>query len=126
VFDSIGGNYLLKSYRLLRKGGILVSYAFMGRPGRIYRDTLTGALLNMLLGKIPGSRRTAICSVPNEIKADAAWYRSSLTRLLEMAAEHTLTPTINEVFSFKEAPAAHVLMERREKPGKILLKGAMG
>lgn len=124
VFDSIGGDYLLKSYRLLQKDGILISYAFAGRPGKIYWDTLTGALQNMLLGKMPGSRRTAICSVPNEIKADLAWYRSSLSRLLEMAVEHKLTPAISEIFPLKDALTAHILMERREKPGKILLMGS--
>jgi NADPH:quinone reductase len=121
VFDSIGGKYLLKSYRLLQKRGILVSYAFAGRPGKIYQDTLMGALQNMLLGIVPGSRRTAICSVPNEIKKDLVWYQRSLTRLLEMAAEHKLTPTISEVFPLKEAPSAHILMEKHEKPGKIIL-----
>jgi NADPH2:quinone reductase len=123
VFDSIGGNYLLKSYRLLSRKGVLVSYGFMGRAGKIYVDTLTGALLNMLLGKLPGSKRTAICSVPNEIKTDNAWYRNSLTRLLELTAEHKLTPTIAEVFSLKDASAAHIMMESKAQPGKILLKG---
>ncbi len=124
AFDSMGGKYLMKSYRCLGKGGVLVSYAFMGRPGKIYQDTLLGAVQNMLMGLIPGSRRTALCSVPNEIKNDPVWYRESLGRLLEMAAAHKLVPTIGEVFPLKEAAAAHRLMERREKPGKILLNAS--
>jgi NADPH:quinone reductase-like Zn-dependent oxidoreductase len=124
VFDSIGGNYLLKSYRLLQRGGVLVSYAFAGHPGKIYQDTLMGALQNMLLGIVPGSRRTAICSVPNEIKNDLAWYQRSLARLLEMAAKHQLVPTMSEVFPLREAPSAHMLMEKREKLGKIILSGS--
>jgi NADPH2:quinone reductase len=124
VFDSIGGKYLLKSYRLLQKRGVLVSYAFAGRPGKIYQDTIIGALQNMLLGMIPGSRRAAICSVPNEIKNDPAWYQRSLARLLEMAAKRQLVPTISEVFPLKDASSAHALMERREKLGKIILSGS--
>lgn len=122
VFDTIGGSYLPKSYRLLARGGVLVSYGFMGRPGKIYWDTLTGVLQNRLWGISPGSRRTAICSVPNEIKQDKTRYQSSLTRLLMMVAEHKLTPTIREVFPLKEASAAHLLLESREKPGKVLLR----
>jgi NADPH2:quinone reductase len=121
VFDCIGGGYLLKSYRSLSTGGVLVSYGFMGHPGSIYRDTLAGALLNRALGILPGSKRTTICSLPNEIQQDGEWYRTGLSRLLGMISEHQLTPTIGGIFPLHEASAAHRFLEERAKPGKILL-----
>ncbi|MGH8792223.1 MAG: zinc-binding dehydrogenase [Stackebrandtia sp.] len=120
VFDHIGGKSLRPNFRLLAPGGVLVSYAFIGRPGRILRDTVGGAIHNMLLGLPPG-RRTAVCSVTSEIKSDPGWARDNLGRLFDLALRGDVKPHVRAVCPLKDAAKAHVALESRDAVGKIIL-----
>ncbi|MFE6805116.1 zinc-binding dehydrogenase [Streptomyces sp. NPDC057696] len=120
VFDHIGGTNLTKGYRLLAPGGVLVSYAFSGRPGHMVADTVRGALRVQLMNLRPG-RRAALSMVPNEIKTDHAWYRSALERVLGMAHRGEIAPRIGAVLPLMKAADAHAALERREITGKVIL-----
>lgn len=124
VFDHLGGESLRAGRRLLAPGGVLVSYAFAGRPGHVLGDTLRGAALNRVLGVaglLPGGRRTAICSVPRQIVADPSWYRRTLARLLAWTAEGVVRPVVGETFPLADAAAAHRLLQERRHTGKVVL-----
>ncbi|MGW6154284.1 zinc-binding dehydrogenase [Streptomyces sp. NPDC055144] len=120
VFDHIGGPNLRKGYRVLAPGGVLVSYAFSGRPGRMVGDTVRGAARVKMMNLRPG-RRTALSMVPNETKADHTWYREALTRLLDMTHRGELTPRIAATYPFLQAADVHAALERRELAGKVVL-----
>jgi NADPH2:quinone reductase len=120
VFDHIGGANLRKGYRLLAPGGVLVSYAFAGRPGHTVADTVRGAAWLKLKGLLPG-KRTALCMVPRELKSDHAWYRQSLRRLLDMARDGDIQAEVGAVFPLSEAAEVHDALERREITGKVVL-----
>ncbi|MEU6642514.1 zinc-binding dehydrogenase [Saccharomonospora sp. NPDC046836] len=119
VFDHLGTG-MRANHRLLAVGGVLVSYAFVGRPGRIRTGTVLGAARNRLLGLWPG-RRTAICSLPHEIRTDPAWYRDSLARLLDLAVRRAIEPTVGETYPLADASAAHAALESRTSKGKLLM-----
>ncbi|MFJ5592749.1 zinc-binding dehydrogenase [Streptomyces noursei] len=118
VFDHIGGPALRKGYRVLAPGGVLVSYAASGRPGRIVGDTLRAAARVTLLNLRPG-RRTALAMV-REIRADHARYRAALTELLALAHAGTTAPQITTA-PLTEAAAVHTDPERRALTGKTVL-----
>ena len=120
VFDHIGGANLRKGYRLLAPGGVLVSYAFAGRPGHMVADTVRGAAWVKLKGLLPG-KRTALCMVPNDLKSDHGWYRQSLRRLLDMALAGDIQAEVGAVFPLSRAAEAHGALERREITGKVVL-----
>ncbi len=120
VFDHIGGANLRKGYRLLEPGGVLVSYAFAGRAGRMVADTVRGAVGVKLKGLLPG-KRTALCTVPHEVKSDRGWYRRSLRRLLDMARNGQIRAEAGAVFPLSEAAEAHRTLERRVTAGKVVL-----
>ena len=120
VFDHIGGANLRKGYRLLAPGGVLVSYAFAGRPGHMVADTVRGAAWVKLKGLLPG-KRTALCMVPRELKADHGWYRQSLRRLLDMARDGDIRAEVGAVFPLRDAAEVHGVLERRELAGKVVL-----
>jgi NADPH:quinone reductase-like Zn-dependent oxidoreductase len=105
---------------VLARDGVLVSYAFAGRPGHMVADTVRGALHVTLLNLLPG-RRTALCTVPREIRADHAWYRRSLRRLLDMARAGEIQTQAAATFPLSEAAAAHDALERRAVAGKVVL-----
>ncbi|MFK4268488.1 quinone oxidoreductase family protein [Streptomyces milbemycinicus] len=120
VFDHIGGSNLAKSYRVLAPGGVLVSYAFAGRPGHMIGDTVRGAARVKLMNMRPG-RRAALCMVPRELKTNRDWYRVSLERLLSLARSGEIEPSIAAIHPLAKAGDVHAALERREITGKIVL-----
>ncbi len=123
VFDHIGGANIGKDYRLLARGGVLVSYAFAGRPGRMVTDTLRGAARVKLLNLLPG-RRTALCMVPRQIRSDHTWYQRNLQRLLQMAQSGEITPPAAVVFPLAKVADAHSALASHEITGKVVLTTA--
>jgi len=120
VVDHLGGPGLWANATLLARGGTLVSLAFAARPGHIYRDTVTGAIRNSLIGLRPG-RRTAVCMVPQELGREPEEHARRLGSLLALAAEGVLKPRVGAVFPFAEAAGAHLAIEERKTIGKVLL-----
>lgn len=120
VFDHIGGAYVAKNLRLLRRGGVLVNYAFAGRPGHMVGDTVRGAARLTLSGLSP-ARRTALCTLPRQIRRDPAWYRHGLDTLLELARDGRIRPRVAAVLPLTSAGEAHRLLASRTAPGKIVL-----
>lgn len=121
VFDHLGGKNLTKSYGILAQNGVLVSYAFMGRPGHAIADTIGGVLRNKLLGLLPG-KRTALCSLPNEIKKDHEWYRLSIEKMFNLLGEAKIMPRIGRTYPFVEVVAACTAQASRQVSGKIVLQ----
>ncbi|PSL03134.1 NADPH:quinone reductase-like Zn-dependent oxidoreductase [Haloactinopolyspora alba] len=120
VFDHLGGQSLRTGYRLLGRGGVLVSYAFAGRPGHMVADTVRGAARVTLMGLRPG-RRTALTMVPKQIRTDHDWYRTNLRRLLELAARGEIDAAPAATFPLADAAHAHAALESRDISGKIVL-----
>ncbi|MFJ6686769.1 zinc-binding dehydrogenase [Streptomyces werraensis] len=120
VFDHIGGKNLRKGFRILAPGGVLVSYAFSGRPGRMVSDTVRGAAQVKLMNLHP-RRRTALSMVPHEIKGDPDGYRAALTSVLDMAQCGLIAPQIGATYPLVKAGDAHAALERREITGKVVL-----
>jgi NADPH:quinone reductase-like Zn-dependent oxidoreductase len=120
VFDHIGGNNLRKGYRILAPDGMLVSYAFSGRPGHMVGNTVRGAARVKFMNLRP-HRRTALSMVPHEIKADHDGYRTALAKLLDMANRGVIAPQIAATFPLQKAAHVHAALERREITGKVVL-----
>jgi NADPH:quinone reductase len=120
LFDHIGGANIGKGYRLLGRGGVLVSYSFAGRPGHMVADTLRGAITVRLLNLLPG-RRTALCMVPRQIRSDHGWYQRNLRRLLQMAQSGEITPPAAVTFPLAKVAEAHSALGRHEITGKAVL-----
>ncbi|MDT3400361.1 zinc-binding dehydrogenase [Streptomyces sp. B1866] len=120
VFDHIGRANLSKGYRILAPGGVLVSFAFSGRPGHMVGDTLRGATRLRLMNLRPG-RRAAQSVVPWEMKSRRDSYRAALARLLDLAHRGEITPQIVATRPLSQAADVHAALERREITGKVVL-----
>lgn len=123
VFDHLGGPSIDKAYRVLAPGGVLVSHAFSGRPGRVIRDTVVGGARVLLGGLRPG-RRTAICMIAVEIAARRRWYRRTLSSLLDDVQRNELRAHPSATFSLDRVADVHAALERRELTGKVVLTTA--
>ncbi len=122
VFDGIGGNNFSRSYRTLRKGGRLVSFGFVGsfKGGRI-EVPLTLARLFLFKLVPDGKKALFYGDTPRFVEKDNAWYRESLTALLNLLAEGKIKPVVGERIPLVEAVRAHELMENAATTGKIVL-----
>ncbi len=117
VFDPIGGTHLLRSHRVLRRGGRLVAYGVSAalRGGRGQLLLTLGILL--ALKAIPDGRRATLAGV----NPGAPTYREDLSALLALAAEKKIAPIIAERLPLEAAARAHDLLERGAVEGKLVL-----
>jgi len=129
VFDHVGGDALVSSWQLLRRGGTLVSYGTAAT-----KDTEGSSRLPVL--KL-FARLTAWNSLPNTKSAHFYNFwagrrrasfgehkRAAFAHVLELLASGHLTPQIAARIPLTEAAAALKLAESRTVAGKVILTPA--
>ena len=122
AFDPFGGDVLRRSYRVVKRGGRVVSYGFAGSS--------FGGLLPMVLGVtqlafmklIPDGKKVYLCALPGEVKKHPHWYRQALSALIRLLESGKIKPVIGAIYSLDEAAKAHELLESGRAEGKILLR----
>jgi NADPH:quinone reductase-like Zn-dependent oxidoreductase len=123
VFDLIGGaRQLWRSRQALRKGGRLVMLGSVATSKGGMRAIPFSVLAIALIKLIPGSRRAPLS--PSMLKfphTHNAWYRETLTEILDSAAAGRIKPVVAERIPLLEAARAHELLERGGHAGKVVL-----
>jgi NADPH:quinone reductase-like Zn-dependent oxidoreductase len=119
VFDPVGGaRQVWRSNRALRKGGRLVWFGMAatkkGGLKVIPFTLLTVALLKL----IPDGKKAPLAP---DLSKDKAWYRATLTELLDLLAAGQINPLVAERIPLAEAARAHELLERGGYGGKVVL-----
>lgn len=121
VFDAIGGENFRKSFRVLRKGGLLVGYGFynavMGKGGNIPMDFMRLKLWDLL----PNGRSTTFYSIGSLRKKHPEWFSEDLKTLFDLLQQGKIKPIIARRMPLTEAKQAHELVEKAEVSGKIVL-----
>ena len=121
VFDPIGGaRQLWRSYRALRKGGRLVWFGVAATSRAGMRVIPLSLLTRFLLMLVPDGRRAPM-HVEKSAQTHSAWYRKTLTELLDLLAAGTIKPVVAERIPLVEAARAHGLLERGGHAGKVVL-----
>ncbi|GAA0985507.1 zinc-binding dehydrogenase [Nocardiopsis tropica] len=127
VFDHVGGEGIVRSWRLLRRGGTLVSYGTAAT-----KDVEGGSRLPVLklfgrLGvwnALPNGRSAGFYNFwAGSRRADAfrARLREDLTQVLGLLTEGVLTPQVGARIPLSDAAAALALAESRTVIGKVVL-----
>jgi NADPH:quinone reductase-like Zn-dependent oxidoreductase len=121
VFDPVGGWNWWLSYRVLRKGGILVCY---GVSTAVLHGKIAGAGSFLLLGilkSIPDGKKCVWFNVTNLRKQHPDWFRQDLSNLLDLLAHRMIRPVIGARMALRDAAKANELVEHSEVTGKIVL-----
>jgi NADPH:quinone reductase-like Zn-dependent oxidoreductase len=121
VFDAVGGMNWWRSYRVLRKGGILVCY---GASTAVVHGKLAGAGSFVLLGilqAIPDGRRCEWFNITSLRKQHPDWLRQDLAILYDLLAKRKLQPVIAARLPLREAAQANQWLENSKVSGKIVL-----
>lgn len=127
VFDHVGGDGLVQSWRLLRRGGTLVSYgtaATKNEEGNSRLPVLKvfGQLLVWnLLPNGKGARFYNFWAGQRRLDAFRSRLNEDLTQVLRLLADGVLTPQIAARVPLADAAAALALAESRTVLGKVIL-----
>ncbi len=113
VLDMVGGDYINRNFKAMRRGGRLISIAFL--QGATC-EVNAGALLLKHLSWIGVTLR----SRSNEEKAN--YINALQTYIWPLLAKGKIAPVIDSVFPLHEAAKAHAHMEEGLHCGKILLQ----
>ncbi len=122
VFDAIGGENFKRSFKSLKKGGILVPYGFynqaQGRGGNVALDFMKVALWNML----PNGRRTSFYSIGALRDKNPKWFKEDLGALFGLLKEGRIKPSVERRMKLEDAREAHELIENAAVKGRIVLE----
>jgi len=121
VFDAIGGTNWWRSYRLVRRGGVLVCY---GVSAAVTHGKIAGAgsfLLMGVLKLIPDGRRCVWFNVANLRKERPEWFRADWKTLFDLLMQRKIEPVIASRLPLREAAQANELIEHAKFRGKIVL-----
>ena len=122
VCDPIGGETMIKSYNLLRRGGRLVSFGFldaMDKGGTAVASSLTRLFLTKL--KPDGKHIGMFGSTPTIADKENGWFRDTLAGLFIMLQNGQIEPVIGKTMPLSEASQALDLLENGQVQGKIVL-----
>src|SRR5690606_5707599 len=121
AFDPIGGANLRGSYRVVGRGGRVISYGFAGGNCGGIRPMALGILQIGLLNAWPDGKRVRLCATPAEVRKNIVWYRETLSALVALLSHGELRPLVGMRVPFLEAARAYRLMEEGTVCGKVVL-----
>ncbi|GAA1989776.1 medium chain dehydrogenase/reductase family protein [Amycolatopsis minnesotensis] len=127
VFDHVGGAAVVESWRLLRRGGTLVSYgtaATKDEEGDSRLPVLKLFARLALWNYLPngkGARFYNFWAGKRRLDAFRDRLREDLTRVLRLLADGVLTPQIAAEFPLSDAGSALALAESRTVAGKVVI-----
>jgi NADPH:quinone reductase-like Zn-dependent oxidoreductase len=121
VFDAIGGESFKTSFKLLKKGGILVPYGFYknstGQGGNVALEFMQLKLWNML----PNGKKVNFYSIGDMRKNHPKWFIDDLGNLFDLLKKGKIKPIISERLTLKDAEKAHRLIDSASVKGRIVL-----
>jgi NADPH:quinone reductase-like Zn-dependent oxidoreductase len=126
VLDPLGGDDWKKGYELLRSTGMLVAYGFANMSAGEKRNLFRVATNYFKVPKFsPMSlmdQNRAVAGVNmGHLWKEVDLLSGELRALLALYREGKIKPTVDKVFKFEEAAAAHRRMHERKNVGKIIL-----
>lgn len=124
VIDHIGGWHLLRSFKALRKDGMLIStssYASaMGVMGSL--ESLAGFAMLPLLNVLPNGRNAGLQNITDFYARNPGMFNADLQVLHKALGNGYLSPAIDRVFPFDEAVQALQYLKDDKARGKVLLQ----
>jgi NADPH2:quinone reductase len=127
VFDHVGGAGIVESWRLLRRGGMLVSYgtaATKDEEGNSQLPVLKLFARLMTWNLLPNGRSARFYNFwagRRRVDAFRDRLREDLTTVLRLLADGVLTAQVAARFPLSEAGSALALAESRTVSGKVVI-----
>lgn len=122
VCDPVGGQTMVDSYQLLRKGGRLINYGFFSARDEGKLTVPKGFVRLFWYNLKPdGKKAMFFGSTPTLVNRDTKAYRNSLITLFDMLVDGRIQPIIGATFPLNQINDAHKLLAAGQTQGKIVL-----
>ena len=121
VFDPIGGEHLLKSHSLLKKGGSLVGFGMLSmfEKDRVVSGFLKSIMIILKLKIFSKGRKFIFYGI--NFKKDPEGYIRDLQSVLDLYAAGKIKPLVGRILPLEEVREAHELLSNGRVSGKIVL-----
>ncbi len=124
MFDAIGWNSAWRGYKVLQRGGKLVSFGQTASVQNGKANTVSGVvdfLLPIVLNLVPDGKRATFYGITGLYRKDPMPFREDLPKLFELLAMKKVQPMIDSILPLTEAARANEMLERGEVRGKLVL-----
>jgi NADPH:quinone reductase-like Zn-dependent oxidoreductase len=124
VFDTIGGKNWARSYRCVKKGGVLVAFgALQLTTGQETVPSLLLGFFKLLVGwrLLPDGRSSMFYNIHTRRKKHPDEFRADVMALFELLKAGKLKPAIAEVAPLTEVVAVHRRIDSADIAGKVVL-----
>ena len=124
VFDTIGGRHWSRSYRCVKRGGILVAFgALQLTTGEESVGSLMAGFAKLLLGwrLIPDGRATTFYNIQSRREKKPEEFKQDVQALFELLSQDRIHPTIADSMPLEQASDAHRRVDQAEITGKVVL-----
>ena len=117
VFDGVGGEYIGRGFKVLRKGGKFIEYGFPG-----FMAMLLGYAKLKMLDILPNRKSGEFYGITAQYIKDKQPFFDDISILLKLLEDGKLKPIIAEKFPILDAAKANALLESGNISGKIVLQ----
>ena len=125
VFDTIGGANWARSYRCLKRGGLLVGFGALqvGTGEESVPSLLWGFARLLALWKLlPDGKSSTFYNIQTRREKYPDEFKDDVQALFQFLAEGKLQPAIAECVPLDEVVEVHQRIERAEIAGKVVLR----
>ncbi len=118
VFDAVGGSMIGPAIGALRRGGTLVGFGFMNKPGAL---AMLFMFANIFLGARLRGRRGSFYGITGLYRKNPIPFREDLPQIFALLAGKKIDPLVTHTFPLLEAREALALLAGGSVVGKIVL-----
>ncbi|MBP6723996.1 MAG: zinc-binding dehydrogenase [Halioglobus sp.] len=125
VFDTIGGKHWSRSYRCVKKGGILVCFGVLEyTTGKASTASVLVAMfkLNHLWKLIPDGKSATFYNISHRRDSHPEEFKADVSALFVMLSQGKLQPAVAEVVPLRQAAEVHRRIDAAEIAGKVVLR----
>jgi NADPH:quinone reductase-like Zn-dependent oxidoreductase len=116
VFDGIGRDFIIKSFKVLRRGGLLIEYGFSFESFSVF----TKSIFDLFSG-IPQGKKARGYGISVNYKMNRKSVQEDISAVFSLLANGKIKPLIYKRMPILEAAEANRLLESGEVTGKIVL-----
>ena len=121
VFDLIGGSYVRRSYKTLRRDGLLINFGGVSFASEGMLKMVWGNLvLRNILNIIPDNKSAVTYYRGRPNYSSPEWCRQDMAKLHDLLAQGKIKPIVTRI-PLEEAARAHELIGNAAVSGKIVL-----
>ena len=124
VFDTIGGRNWSRSYRCVKRGGILIAFgALQITTGEESVPSILLGFFKLMAGwrLLPDGRKTTFYNIQTRREKHPQEFKDDVSALFQMLREGKLQPAIAEVVPLDDVVEVHRRIDAAQIAGKVVL-----